>query len=219
MGSTRGKRRSSGGTLARIVRAATVEFAEKGFDGARVEAIAKRAGVNKAALYYHVGNKKALYERVILNVVGAAAVRLDEKLSGTSRADEMLRTYVRVLIQTFDEHPEMPRIIMREMASGGSHLPEAFLKGVSGILDRLAKILDAGRKEGVFEEVMPLVVHLMVVGAAAISRHMPARLKSMLRAASHLGGSGEERLMGEVAGEIERLVIKAVSASKARPGG
>jgi len=39
-------------TTARILEAARDEFAEKGFAGARVDTIARRAGVNKATLYY-----------------------------------------------------------------------------------------------------------------------------------------------------------------------
>ena len=46
---------------ARILEAATGEFAERGYDGARIEAIARRAGVNKALLYYYFPSKGELY--------------------------------------------------------------------------------------------------------------------------------------------------------------
>ncbi len=63
-------------TIDRIISAAKDVFAEKGFAGARVDEIAQRADVNKAALYYHIGDKKALYAEVIHRVIGAAAERL-----------------------------------------------------------------------------------------------------------------------------------------------
>jgi AcrR family transcriptional regulator len=52
-------------TRARILSAATNEFASKGFDGARVDMIAKRAKTNKRMLYHYFGDKKALFEAII----------------------------------------------------------------------------------------------------------------------------------------------------------
>ena len=49
-----------------ILVAAREEFVEFGFDGARVDRIAERAGANKRLLYHYVGNKEALYSRVLL---------------------------------------------------------------------------------------------------------------------------------------------------------
>jgi len=57
-----------------ILNAAEKAFSEKGFDGARVDQIAKEAGVNKALLYYYFKSKKglmnALYERLIAQGIG-----------------------------------------------------------------------------------------------------------------------------------------------------
>ncbi|MCX7560933.1 TetR/AcrR family transcriptional regulator [Sulfitobacter sp. F26204] len=48
-----------------ILVAAEVEFAEAGFEGAGMKAIAKRAQVSQALLHYHFGNKEHLYGEVI----------------------------------------------------------------------------------------------------------------------------------------------------------
>ena len=50
-----------------ILIAAREEFVEHGLDGARVDRIAERAGANKRMLYHYVGNKEALYARVLLD--------------------------------------------------------------------------------------------------------------------------------------------------------
>jgi TetR/AcrR family transcriptional regulator len=52
-------------TRERILRAALAEFTAKGFAGARTDAIARRARVNKRMLYYCVGPKQALYREVL----------------------------------------------------------------------------------------------------------------------------------------------------------
>ncbi len=52
-----------GKSLENILDAASEAFAESGYAGARVDDIAKRAGINKATIYYNVGNKKELYTK------------------------------------------------------------------------------------------------------------------------------------------------------------
>jgi TetR/AcrR family transcriptional regulator len=49
----------------RILSAAFKEFAAKGFAGARVDAIARRAGINKRMLYHYFGDKEALFRHVL----------------------------------------------------------------------------------------------------------------------------------------------------------
>ena len=46
----------------RILTAAVAEFARSGKEGARIDAIAAVAGMNKRMLYHYVGNKAALFE-------------------------------------------------------------------------------------------------------------------------------------------------------------
>jgi TetR/AcrR family transcriptional regulator len=49
----------------RILEAALTEFAAKGFAGARVDAIARRARINKRMLYHYFGNKEGLFRAVL----------------------------------------------------------------------------------------------------------------------------------------------------------
>jgi TetR/AcrR family transcriptional regulator len=57
--------RDPSGTRARILRSALAEFAAYGFAGARVDAIARRAGTRPAMLYHHFGSKEGLYRAVL----------------------------------------------------------------------------------------------------------------------------------------------------------
>lgn len=52
-------------TSDRIVLAAEVEFAERGFEGAGMKAISQRADVSQALLHYHFGSKDHLYAEVV----------------------------------------------------------------------------------------------------------------------------------------------------------
>ena len=52
-------------TKAKLLAAARREFADKGIAGARVDAIAERAGVNKQLIYYYFGTKEDLFREIL----------------------------------------------------------------------------------------------------------------------------------------------------------
>jgi len=68
-------------TRERILSAALKEFAANGFAGARVDAIARRAAINKRMLYHYFGNKEHLF-REVLRLKMAERQALAETLSG-----------------------------------------------------------------------------------------------------------------------------------------
>src|ERR1700693_4692923 len=70
---TRGRPEES---RASILKAAVAEFAEHGIAGARTDAIARVAHVNKALLYYYFKDKDALYEAVLDHVFGGLRDRV-----------------------------------------------------------------------------------------------------------------------------------------------
>lgn len=66
-------------TRSKLLSAAAAEFAEKGVAGARVDAIAARAGVNKQLLYYYFGSKDELFRALLrLRLARPKSVPADE---------------------------------------------------------------------------------------------------------------------------------------------
>jgi AcrR family transcriptional regulator len=114
-----------------ILDAAATVFAEHGFAGARVEAIAKAAGINKAMLYYRVGDKARLYELVVMRHFGRVAEAVEQ---ADARADagggdplERLKAILAALAALFEKDPRLPRIMAWELASQGKSLPPQVL--------------------------------------------------------------------------------------------
>ncbi len=102
-----------------ILVAAREEFVEHGLDGARVDRIAERAGANKRMLYHYVGNKEALYARVLLEAYreirdGEAALHLGEL--PPAQAMEKL---VGFTFDHFREHPWFLRLLATENIQRG----------------------------------------------------------------------------------------------------
>src|SRR5438034_9162549 len=63
-------------TQERILKAAFREFAAKGFSGARVDAIARRAAINKRMLYHYFGDKEGLFREVLRQTTAQRAAWL-----------------------------------------------------------------------------------------------------------------------------------------------
>lgn len=198
-----------GKTMARILEAAKDEFAEKGFAGARVDEIARRAGVNKATLYYHIGDKDALYAGAIHDVIGMAAQRLAADIVNTGTPEEKIRTYLKTLIKTFDENPQMPRMMMREMASGGQSLPGVFFQDLFSIFRVLSAILEEGREKDVFVDTFPLLVHFMAIGTTVIYKTVVPVLLASEHVPDEMKRLGTD-MSGAAAREIEKLILKAI---------
>ncbi|MFC4099148.1 TetR/AcrR family transcriptional regulator [Paenibacillus xanthanilyticus] len=74
----------------KILQTALREFAEKGFDGARIDYISKAAGVNKALIYYHFKSKEELFTAVINDLFGKAA-SVSIELNGTTVRDNLIQ--------------------------------------------------------------------------------------------------------------------------------
>jgi len=149
----------------RILDASSAVFAEEGFAGARVDAIAQRAGVNKAMLYYHVGDKRALYGEVLKRNFGRIEEALKENLRDEGSASDRLRTVITIVESAIAANPDHARIILREFASGSSNLPAEILHRMLGLLTVVKDILAEGSRTGEFRPTDPVMTHLTLIGA------------------------------------------------------
>ncbi|MCZ6463850.1 MAG: TetR family transcriptional regulator [Proteobacteria bacterium] len=105
----------------RILDAAEVLFAERGFAGTPVRDIAARVGLNPASLYNHFPSKQAIYEAVLERGVRPLIDILEVAAHGEldpDWGDRILETVMSQLERT----PHLPRLIQHEAVSGGEHL-------------------------------------------------------------------------------------------------
>ena len=196
-------------TAARILNAAMNVFSEVGFGSTRVDEIAKRAGVNKATIYYHIGNKETLYAEVIHNIVGNTADMIALGIKEAQSPEEKLRTYIRNIARSINQNPLIPPIMMREVASGGQHFPEVVAQDMARIISILTGILDEGIKQGIFIETTPFILHMMVIGTIMFykaSGPIRARLDWIPESVKQLN----VEITGKVAEEIEELILRAI---------
>ena len=198
-----------GQTIDRILKAATKEFSEAGFAGARVDEIANSAGVNKATLYYHIGDKRALYAQVVHHLFGNAVVQFNRNITAAQSPEDQLKQFIQTIAGMVDQHPELAAIMLREQASGGKHFPEMVAQDLARILGILTEIIDDGVRSGIFIKTVPLIVHMMILGAIVFFK-MTSPIRAKLAPLVDTFDEMNTKVSGQVATEIEMLILNAV---------
>nr|WP_319494114.1 TetR/AcrR family transcriptional regulator [uncultured Desulfobacter sp.] len=166
----------------KILNAALLVFSTQGFNGARIDAIARKAGVNKAMIYYRIGNKQALYQAVIQDIYQDRAAQLRREIQSRTTPEEKLNTYIASVAAIMDAHPHFTRIMIREMVSGWGNFGPAIFEEVSVTIKIVQAILDEGVEKGIFKKTDPLAVHTMILGSLILN-HLTHPVKPQIMAA------------------------------------
>ena len=137
-------------------------FVSKGFDGASVRAITERAGANLGAVTYHFGSKRELYHAVLEREIAPLADGVRQASAGPGPAGHRMTAVVGAFFEHFKGHPDMPRLMLQEIAAGKEPPPvvAATLKQVMGTL---AEIQRAGIDDGTIRPGHPVLTALSVV--------------------------------------------------------
>jgi len=108
-----------GGTEARILQAATEVFLNKGRDGARMQEIAEKAGINKALLHYYFRSKDRLYEEVFRKECGAYIGSFLASVPETEDMEVFLRFFIDHYIDRLAQRPQVVSFVLWEIQQGG----------------------------------------------------------------------------------------------------
>ncbi|MFJ4657235.1 TetR family transcriptional regulator [Nocardia sp. NPDC088792] len=129
------------GTKSKLLEAAVHEFAERGPDGARVAAIAARAGVNKERIYQYFGDKNGLFEAVLTDQLEQLAAA--SPLSAEKAGD--LAEYAGHVYDYHRTHPQFLRLLHWEgLQPPGGELPAESARA-SHYADKVAALAAAQR--------------------------------------------------------------------------
>jgi AcrR family transcriptional regulator len=150
---------------ARILAAATAEFAGRGFDGASMDAIAARTKTTRALINYYFGSKEKLYLAVLARAY--AEIRDAERglrLDHLPPADA-IRRIVEFTYDYYVAHEYFVRLVVAENQAKGRHLRRSpALRTVNRpIVEMLGAVLARGRAAGLFRpDVDPIDVHMAI---------------------------------------------------------
>lgn len=111
-------------TEQQIFEAAQEVFQESGFEGARMQEIADRAGINKSMLHYYFRNKEKLFQKVFERAI----VSFVPKIMQILKADLSLKDKIHQLVDSYldilTEKPHLPSFVIHEMNHHQEHLKD-----------------------------------------------------------------------------------------------
>lgn len=206
------EKRDPGATRQALVAAGASLFGEKGYDGASIEDVAARAGVNKALISYHFRGKRGLYAEILAHgfrEIASRMVTVEARAVDTAAA-------VHGLLQVFDayrrEHPEFPGLFMREVLSTG--IEPRVLPHLATIIGVVTRIAARGVSEGVFRPVNPLLLHFgLVAPLVFFAATEPARR----RAVAEHGLPFSMPEMSEFLSYLEELTLRGLAPGRRTP--
>jgi TetR/AcrR family transcriptional regulator len=155
-----------------ILNAAEAVFAEHGFDGARFDAIAARAGYNKSLIGQYFGDKLGLYTEVnrridkdmtALEARVLAPLLADESIaSDAHRFKAFLETALGVLFDYLLHHPHLTRIIHWEQAEGWQTYARIFSQFENENLERISTLFSKAQSAGLLRSDFDPLIQLFL---------------------------------------------------------
>jgi AcrR family transcriptional regulator len=159
------RRRDAERTRREILEVATQEFADRGYDGARVDEIAARTRTTKRMIYYYFGSKKQLYVAVLERAY--AQIRTAEQDVNVDHLEPVaaIRRLAEITFEHHETHPDFIRLVSIENIHRGEHVARmTSLVALNTPAIRLIdEILQRGRAQGLFRlDVDAIDVHLAI---------------------------------------------------------
>jgi AcrR family transcriptional regulator len=172
-------------TRKRILAAACDEFGTHGFAATTVDRIARRARVNKAMIYYHFSNKRALYTCILVDVFAPITNRVRDAMKEDAQPARKLDRIIETLVRSIDESSYFLPMFLREIADGGAHLGPEELGLIAGIFAAVRGVIGEGAESKVFRPVHPALAHFTII-APLIMFRAAAPVRARIKAMSHV---------------------------------
>lgn len=131
-------------TSARIFSAAESLLSERGYDGVSVQDVADRAGINKALVFYHFGNKDKLMDAVLERYYAAHESALASAAAGappTATAADRMHRLIDAYFDFIAGNSAYPRLVQLELARGGGNL-DRIRDSIALLFEGLRRALD-----------------------------------------------------------------------------
>lgn len=131
-----------------LVAIAVRVFAENGYEGASVAAVAEQAGLSKQNLMYYFPTKQALYARVLDEVLDEWLARMDLLADPAGEPADMLRAYIQAKLRFSREHPYGSRVYAMEVISGAPLYGEQIRQRVVPLVRKDIEVFERWIAEG-----------------------------------------------------------------------
>jgi TetR/AcrR family transcriptional regulator len=163
-------------TRRRILDAAEIEFARKGYDGTRLRDVALSVGVHHALLHHYFKDKEGLFRAVLERSIGSLSARALELLQSTGDVRDLARSFVETLVDFLVDHPHL--VLIMHFSSLDLDSPayavceELAFRFVRPLVDATSDVIRSSQSSGVLrDDVDPKAVLIAALGAVTFPYH------------------------------------------------
>ena len=148
-----------------ILRIAATVLYRKGFDDARLDDIAREAGIVKGSLYHYFSSKEEIYERLVENV--RSRINFEEEVTGKSPAEERLMHLLRMRLEATVEYPLEIELLVKALIRIPGEVGDWARQDPKRYFVAIRQIIIQGQKEGKFRAVDPDIIASVIFGILA----------------------------------------------------
>ncbi|WP_339837139.1 TetR/AcrR family transcriptional regulator [uncultured Maribacter sp.] len=193
-------------TEEQILEAAKNVFQAKGMDGARMQEIADKAGINKAMLHYYYRSKQLLFEAVFKNVFSLLAPQLNAILNDDSTIEEKVKNFTFNYISFISKHPYLPNFIIQELNRNPDFILK--MKDNKGFpnLAKFKRQVDKEVEDGIIK---PISAEQLFINILALNI-FPFVAKPLIMAFSNVDSKAYKQLMEDRKTEVANFIINSI---------
>jgi len=176
--SSKTRNTTSSDTVQTILSEARQLFAERGFDGVSVNEVANAAGVSKANIFHHFGNKQALYLGVLNASLGEFDALTEHLQPQRAPIGERLQHFLQAYTAHLLQHPQSALVVLRELLEDHSEVTQQLAEQTTNAQFRqLLSLLQEGQLAGeIRADVNLTALMIMMIGTVVF----PFQVRSLL---------------------------------------
>ncbi|WP_026810627.1 TetR/AcrR family transcriptional regulator [Arenibacter latericius] len=193
-------------TEEQILDAAKKVFQKKGMDGARMQEIADKAGINKAMLHYYYRSKQMLFEAVFSNAFSLLAPELNKVLKDDSSIEEKVRSFTHNYISFIMKHPYLPNFIIQELNRNPNFFETLRKNAAFPSLEKFENQVAYEVEQGIIKHIdgKQLFIHILSLNV------FPFVASPLIKGLLHIEDNGFKILMEERKTAVAEFIIASI---------
>ncbi|MFC2110009.1 TetR/AcrR family transcriptional regulator [Bacteroidota bacterium] len=200
------KKTKDDNTEKQILEAAKNIFQTKGMDGARMQEIADKAGINKAMLHYYYRSKQLLFEAVFKNAFALLAPQLNAVLNDDSSIENKIKNFTFNYITFIIKHPYLPNFIIQELNRNQDFILK--MKNSNGFpnIEKFTKQVDLEVEQGIIK---PISAEQLFINILALNI-FPFVAKPLIKAFTNVDNEAYSQLIEARKIEVSDFIINSI---------
>lgn len=193
-------------TEEKILAAAISVFQEKGMNGARMQEIADKAGINKALLHYYYRSKQLLFEQVFKTIVRVLGPKLRSIINSDVHLFDKIRLFTHEYIDLLMNHMFLPAFIIQEINRNPDLIRNTFTEEIKDSVDILRKQINELIEKG---EIKPIDINQIIVSLVSASI-FPIVAKPIIGTIFNMDDKAYLQFLEERKSNVAEMIINSI---------